>query len=147
VRVPNWHRVTIPEFRGAAGRARVSFRHATFRLDPASGRKRYPAEGDFGPALIAAIYSRHAFFVRRRGWLWRAWACRRCGGAVGAEAPRPHCFEVPVGEPFPPFTLELEVPAVQCGACGTWSAVPARELVDDINEAMIAAFAAEGIAP
>ena len=129
---------------GASGLVDVTLEGMPVRTEP-GGRPRY-AYPDFGSDFIEVMF--RGVFAVRSGPPWRrTTACRVCGAAlVGTEQPTEITVKADLRD-IPSFAARFRMPAVRCGGCGVWQALPRHQLEVDVSQALVNAFDAAHVKP
>ena len=123
------------ELTARAGEAGARFERLPYRLK--DGRRLF-AHNDFMYELIGALY--RVMPPEPKRFLFGAGKCRRCGSQL-PEQPRPHSFDLTLDmRGLEAVRLTVELPSVQCPACGTEHRTGDRNVESDLSDAMIAAF-------
>jgi hypothetical protein len=139
--------ISISSLSGADRNASITFVNATFRRESESV-KRYP-DPDFGAWLFEEIYYKKKVLAERRGVFKKKLFCSSCGAELNPELKTPMKIEYELRfKDFNPFIVQITIPSIVCPQCEKISGIDLDgSLNDQLNEAIIAAFASENIKP
>ena len=131
---------------GESGPARARIRGMPVISGTTGGGYRY-ASPDFGSDFLEAVIA-GVPEADRTGLPWsRVTRCSNCALPLGSTV-NDADFSVSIQLPeLPPFEVDIRMPAMTCGHCGTVQTPPSRELAFHRTEALLRAFKAARVEP